>query len=235
MKIKKRYLLLTPAFFLVGMLPASAISWQQLVPFLNQVQNIRSQFESIYENFDQKIAEWVGLENIGDIDVTIGEMGLPDVRELEKALKDLLRGGSEISEQEVRGQTVREMLRIKSDGTLSQEGQAQQKSKMDELSSNATETLAQGAMAQTRVVTQDVLKDIAMQNAQMSSTMSLMGSEIMDMSQKQDLANLSLSNISEGIDTQNLIHQNERLGSTYSILQMTGLVSGGFHKSGESE
>jgi len=233
MKIKKRYLLLTPAILLLGALPSNALSWQQLTSLINQVNTIKNEFMAIYENFDERIVDWLGLEEYAQIDINFGDLGLPDIKDLEAKLKDLTHGGAETSilEQNIRHEEIRNIVRGKSYGTLSEQGQAQQKNKMDELGSNATDTMVRGTIAQTRITTQDVMKDLALQNNQISSSLSLMGSEIMDMSQKQDLANLSLSNISEGIDTQNLAEQNDRKGATYSILQMTGMISAGFHQS----
>lgn len=230
MKIKKRYLLLTPILLLLGALPSKALSWQQLIPLLNQVQDLKNEFVSLYENFDERLMAVIE-EYTGDIEISLGDLGLPDIGELEKQLEEELEGLGTINAPEVVQEEERNIVRAKSMGTLSEQGQAQQKQKMDELGSNATTTMTRGLTAQARITTQSVMKDIALQNSEISSSLSLMGSEIMDMSQKQDLTNLSLTNISEGIDSQNLLTKHELDGSTKSILTLSGLASGGFYDS----
>lgn len=230
MKIKKRYLLLAPTIVLLGALPSQAFSFGQLLPFLNQIQNLANEFTSLYENFDDRL-ENILNEYTGDFEITFGELGLPDIGDLEKELKKELDGLKTIGAPEIVQEEQRNVVRTKSIAGLSEEGQSQQKGKIDELSSNATTTATKGLTAQARLTTQGVMKDIASQNAEISSSLAVMGTEIMDMSQKQDLANLSLSNISEGVDSQNLLTKQELDGSTKSVLALSGLASGGFYNS----
>jgi hypothetical protein len=231
MKIKKRYLLLTPALVLVGMLPANA-SWNPLTPLINQALALKSSFVSFYENLDSNLIKLLGLEEYTEFNISFGEMGLPDMKDLEKELKKLILDEGNYNLKEIiTNEQERNITREKAFGTLSKDGQEQQSQKIDELSSSATSSFLSGQQAQIRVVTQEVLKDIALQNAQLNSTMSLIGTEIMDLSQKQDLANINLSNISEGIDRQNLAEINQNEGASYSVMQLTGLISAGYHKS----
>ena len=232
MKIKKRYLLLTPALLLVGMLPANA-SWNPLTPLINQAQALKSSVINFYNNLDSNLIQLLGLEEHSEFNIIFGDMGIPDMKDLEAELKKLLlEEGNYNLEHIISHEQERNITREKAySSTLSKDGQQNQAQKIEDLSSNAISTIVQGQQAQTRIVTQEVLKDIALQNAQISSTMSLMGTEIMDMSQKQDLANMNLSNISEGIDRQNLALQNENEGASYSVMQLTGIISAGFHKS----
>ena len=232
MKIKKRYLLLTPALFLLGVLPANA-SWNPLSPLINQAENLKNDIVSFYNNLDSNILQLLGLDQDSEFNITFGELGLPDMKDLEAEVRKLLsEEGNTTMEHILRHELERNITREKGySSTLSKEGQENQAQKIENLSSNASSTAVQGQQAQTRIVTQEVLKDIALQNAQISETMSLMGTEIMDMSQKQDLANINLSNISEGIDRQNLAMQNQNEGAAYSVMQLTGIISAGFHKS----
>jgi hypothetical protein len=231
MKIKKRYFFLVPSLLLVGILPATA-NWQPMIPWWEQVNKLKGEVESLYQNFDSRLMTWLG-EYRGNLSITIGDMGLPDIKELEKQLETITRkeGSDSTTEPEIRHEEERKIIREKSYGTLSKKGQQQQKQKIDALENKANSAIIQGQIAQTRLVTQEVLKDIALQQAELTATMALVGTEIMDMSQKQDLANINLTNLSEGIDIQNLSHKNDRQGAAYSVLSLTGMMSAGFHQS----
>lgn len=159
------------------------------------------------------------------ITLDFGKGGLPDIGKLIEQIFEYANDSKQYDEaDEAANHAVREVTRAKAEGTLSEEGQQAVSDRLEAASETTEATGQLGEEAQTEFVTQNVLKKIAQQNSYMATLSGSLNAEIVDLSTKQDLANQNLTNISQGIDSENLSRQGESEGSAISVLQLTSMM-----------
>ncbi len=159
------------------------------------------------------------------ISVNLGKGGLPDLKDLIDQVVKLATDNQQYDEaDEASHHAVREVTKAKAEGTLSEEGQQAVSDRLEATTANAEATQQLGEDAQTEFVTQNVLKKIARQNTHLATLSGSLNAEVADLSTKQDLANQNLTNISEGIDSQNLSGQAESEGAALSVLHLTSMM-----------
>ncbi|ACK74034.1 conserved hypothetical protein (plasmid) [Gloeothece citriformis PCC 7424] len=200
---------------------------------ISQFNNIKSEWLGVANGFGGRLQAWLESQLNIDIDEDIGVLGLPDPQDIREKIEDVftLEGKPEQADEAANNED-REITRAKAGGTLSKEGQQQQIQKLESVEQTTQYVIDTAQTAQSRTVTQEVLKDMALQNAQIASSLAVLTSETVDASTKQDIANLNLANISEAVDSQNLREQANSQGAANSLLQIGGFASAGLDYSG---
>lgn len=157
--------------------------------------------------------------------MTLGPLGLPDLSNFELDLESIFtQNGEYITLDEAQHTGIRQATRTHAQQTLSGTGQQEVINRQTQIRDGVTALDAQAIAAQGEFVTQNILKRLAIQNAQQGLLLGTVGSEITNLSVKQDLANYNLANISEGIDSQNLARQTDMEGASLSVLQTASLL-----------
>ena len=208
-------------FLPISVLPSSF----SLDSWVNQVTGLQSQFVNFFTHFQNSLTAW-GEQLSGQVvNVTLGPLGLPDLTNFELDLENIFtNNGSYITLDEAKHTGVREATRTHAQQTLNTTGQQAVIDRQTQISDGVVELDNQAIAAQGEFVTQNVLKRIAIQNAQQGLLLGTLSSEITDLSVKQDLANYNLANISEGIDSQNLAQQTDWEGASLSVLHTSSLL-----------
>ncbi|PSF33441.1 hypothetical protein C7H19_19925 [Aphanothece hegewaldii CCALA 016] len=197
-------------------------------PFLSLLQ---TQFGELKNQLSNQMTQWLGntgsqYAQIG-LNMTMGEMGMPDLQSLEEEIKKVFtqENGEQAQVDEAINNSVREVTRTKAEGTLSEDGQEAVKERLENTQKTTDQIDTQAQEAQNETVTQNVLKKIALQNAQTGVLLGSLNSEITDLSVKQDLANQNLTNISEAIDSQNLAQQADQTSAAASLLHLSSMLT----------
>lgn len=189
--------------------------WQQELGSLNQyVSSILSQkMQSLSQSLNEDLS--------AAIDDTIGALGLPDSTEAREKIEDIVAtlntavNGVERATNEV----DRQITRADTNGTLSKAGQELTKQQFENTQISVEQVESDASAADSEVVTQNVMKRIAQQNAQTAAILGAMRTDGLKSQQSQDLANLNLTNISRSLDGQNQARQKESVGQGFSNLR----------------
>jgi hypothetical protein len=211
-----------------SLLKTFATQWQQLESQLSHFANSNApvwfSLESV-ENGEIKQSAQIQLGGDGGLEVELGELGMPDLADWRDSVQSAVNEEEDYASAGVASNHLeREVVRAKSEGTLSEQGQQSVSQRVKETSESVAQVDQEAQAAQEETVTQKVLKRVALQNAQQAALMGSVQTELLDLSVKQDLSNRSLSNISEGLDSQNLAWQSEMEGTALSTLQTTSLA-----------
>lgn len=215
------------ANFLAGSIPTSFLpnSFGSLNSWVNQVSGLQSQLINLFNRFGNTLGTWDSQLKGKAISVTLGSLGLPDLNNFELDLEKIFTDNGEyVTIDEAQHAGVRHATRTHAGQTLSQTGQQQVIDRQTQIQGGVVGIDNQALAAQGEFVTQNVLKRIAIQNAQQGMLLGSVGSEITNLSVKQDLANYNLANISEGVDSQNLARQSDMEGASLSLLQTSALL-----------
>ncbi len=225
-----------PTSFLGGSFPTSLLGESLPISFLpssfssinaltNQISGLQSQLSRFFNNFGNSLKTWDSQLQGQAISVTLGSLGLPDLNDFEFNLENIFTNNGEyVTLDEAQHTGVRQATRAYAGQTLSGTGQQRVIDRQTQIQDGVTRIDHQAIAAQTDFVTQNVLKRIAIQNAQQGMLLGTVGSEMTKLSVKQDLANYNLANISEGIDSQNLARQSDLEGASLSLLQTSALL-----------
>ena len=106
-------------------------------------------------------------------------------------------------------------------GLLGKEGQERQTELIQRTQQSIERVQQQATTAQGEVVTQNVMKQIAQQNAQQAAILGAMRADGLKQQHSQDLANINLSNISRSVDGQNQAKQRETVGQGFENYRTT--------------
>lgn len=196
----------------------------QLFEQLNsQINSWSGYLNKILSDQLQPLSKALGADLNSAISEAKGAVGLPDPSAARKSVgKIAQKSGSYLDQTELATNEVdRQITRAAIDSTLSSEGQKriQQQANSTQNSVNLVEQQAQAA--QGEVVTQDVMKQMALQNAQISSVLGSLRADSLQAAQRQELTNVNLTNISRSIDGQNQAKQAERVGTGLEVLRTT--------------
>lgn len=236
--MKRKFLILTSTtFFLVSIsLPSQALpigggggssfNFSSLIsPFMDL---LKDKFGEMKNEFSEQMSQWLGGTGgqIG-LEITMGEMGMPDLDALQKEIEEAFNQteGNQVQADEASNDAVREITRTKADGTLSSEGQEAVKERLETAQTTAQEIDQQAQDIQSETVTQNVLKKMSLQTAKQAVILGSLNTELTDLSTKQDLANQNLTNISEAVDSQNLADQANMTGAANSLLHLSGMLT----------
>lgn len=208
--------------FSTSFLPSS---FSPINTLLSQVTGRQTQFMSFFNDFQTSLTAWGEQLTGQSVSVTLGPLGLPDLGSFELDLDGTFTNhGEYITLDEAQHTGVRQVTRTHARQTFSRPGQQALLERQTQITDGVTELDNQAIAAQFTYGTQNLLKRMAIQNAQQGMLLGTVGSELTNLSVKQDLANYNLANISEGIDSQNLAKQTDMEGASLRILETSSLL-----------
>lgn len=191
-----------------------------------QINNLSSfideQITAVTEGFSDFLAN-AETDLQSAVDSAIGEMGIPDVDQIRTEIEQSV--GAEFNASEISNEIDRQVTRAIASGTLSEEGQEQTLQKLQQTQISVQQSEQANQTAQAATASQDVLKQIATQNAQNTAILGTLQTEITQNSVKQDMANTNLANISSSVDEQKSVERKERSGAGLSTLKTTSMAT----------
>lgn len=213
---------------LVSALPAKAGSsfLQQLQQVLVSLQNNIAQYKHEFSQQWQELNQ--DLE--AAINTTVGDLGIPDPLKAGKKIKvviqqqdtDLIETDSQTQGDNAQRQWNQSYTYGLSQSVLGREGQ-QTQAQEAEISNYALETSSNSADAvQNDVITQDILKKMAVQNFQSTVITKSIHSEAQKQTRALSAANINLSDISSRLDEQ---ARKEQANNNSSARQIIGTAA----------
>jgi hypothetical protein len=208
----------------IGMNSAHALDllgvFDQLQSLLNDWNNYVS---SILSEQLEPLAKSLGEDLQAVIDEAIGGLGLPDPTQTRKQTEEIAaNSNTSINEVErATNEIDRQITRAVVDGTLGKEGQQRTKDQIEKTQTSIQQVQQQAQAAQEEVVTQNIMKKISQQNAEIGAILGTIQADGLRMQQSQDLTNVNLTNISRSLDGQNQVHQREVVDQGYNNLKIT--------------
>ncbi|WP_414553448.1 hypothetical protein [Anabaena sp. CCY 0017] len=214
----------------------------------NSIEGFFGQFEQIYKSLQHSI-KWhtdsfaktwgkLGGEIKKGIESTIGDLGIPDPLEagdkiskiLEKQEYELLKPNPRSQGQDAKHEWNRQYTLGQSQSTLGAAGQKVQAQEA-ELTNNALATsIAIGDAAQEDIITQDILKKIAVQNIQGVIISKSIQSEAQKQSRALAAANINLTDISTRMDEKSRKEEAEARATASQILEAAAFRDGFWSK-----
>lgn len=167
---------------------------------LNDVKQEYGRLKS--EVTDQINDYWasIGADAQSAIDSAIGEMGTPDPKKSTESLRAKLKNSRSVPETKSLTQLLeRDLTRASVNSTLGTSGQVDTKEKIEATTQISTETQSLAQQAQSLNASQDILKVIAAQNAQVVSAITRFHAD--SLAQRQDTAqsNQMLTQVAETV------------------------------------
>lgn len=191
--------------------------------FTSQLGSLQNYVLSILSDKIEPLAESLGKDLQTAIDEAVGALGLPDPTVAREKVEKIGAGtDAPVNPVETATNEVdRQITRAVSTSTLGKEGQERQKEQVQRTQQSIERVQQQATAAQGEVVTQNVMKQIAQQNAQQAAILGAMRADGLKQQQSQDLANINLTNISRSVDGQNQAKQRETVGQGFQNYRTT--------------
>ncbi|NER51288.1 MAG: hypothetical protein F6J92_32395 [Symploca sp. SIO1A3] len=186
-----------------------------------QISSFQSYIEETFSSTLDALSETLETDLQAAVDGAIGELGLPDPEALRTEIEEKL-SVSEFpvySGDLVSNELDRQITRTQASSTLSIEGQQQSKQELQSTQQSVESVQQAATAAQSEVITQNVMKQIAQQNAQQSAILGSLRADSIEAAQRQELTNLNLTNISRAVDGQNQTQQQEKVGAGFETLR----------------
>ncbi len=185
--------------------------------FTSQLGSLQNYVSSILSDKIKPIAESLGVDLQTGINEAVGALGLPDPTVArEKVEKSASNSDAAVNPVEtVTNEVDRQITRAVSSSTLGKEGQKLTQQEVQRTQQSIDQVQQQATAAQGEVATQNVMKQIAQQNAQQAAILGAMRADGLKQQQSQDLANVNLTNISRSVDGQNQAKQQETVGQGF--------------------
>ena len=206
--------------------PANASTLPQ--PGSNPLAGILGQFEQYFSSISSYIQDLASaaLAPLGeDIQAAIssatGSLGLPDPIVAREAVSGTLKDDDTLvySTERATNEVDRQITRAAVSATLGEEGQQRTQESL-QATTEAVSVAEQAAnAAQGEVVTQNVMKQIATQNAQTTALLGALRQDSLALRQDAQLTNLNLTNISRAVDGQNRAAGLEKVGEGMQTLR----------------
>ena len=222
------------ALVLIGAVspPARAISLAGATdnPLSQVFEQLNHQLASVRGYLDQIVADKLKplSESLGkDIDAALGDatgvLGLPDPTKSRNEVEKVASSSHNpvYSGDLATNEVDRQITRGAVNATLGQEGQQAIKQQADQTQNSVGLVQQQAQAAQAEVVTQNVMKQIALQNAQTGAILGSLRADSLQAAQRQELTNLNLTNISRSVDAQNQAMQAQKVGTGFDTLRIT--------------
>lgn len=211
----------------IASIPASAVQINPLSDLLGQIQRYFNQAENyISQALAEKIKpleEAVNEDFKTAINSATGVLGIPDPIATRKSVEETL-SDSDVAVnplERTTNEVDRQITRSTAAATLGTEGQQRTQQEITATKQSVDLVQQQAQQAQEEVVTQNVMKRIAQQNTQISAMLGAMRNESLQSAQRQELANINLTNISRSLDSQNQAKSNEMVGAGLETLKIT--------------
>jgi hypothetical protein len=215
-------------FLLFSALPAKAGA-----SFLSQLQQVLVSLQTYIDQYKQEFSQqWQELNtDLNDaISSTVGDLGIPDPLKAGKKIKvviqkqdtDLVQTDSQTQGDNAQRDWHQSYIYGLSESVLGREGQKTQ-SQEGEMSNQALATSSNNAdEVQNDVITQDILKKMAVQNLQTTIITKSIHSEAQKQTRALSAANINLSDISSRLDEQ---ARQEQANNNSSAKQIIGAAA----------
>ncbi len=190
-----------------------------------QITNVTDFFNEQFQGFTDGFSDL--LENAqadiqAAIEGSIGQMGIPDLESIKSEIEQSV--GAEVNPSDLNNEVTRRTTDAIASGTFSEAGQAETLQKLQQTQASVQQVSQANQTAQSAVASQDVLKQIAAQNAQQAEILGTLSADMTSAGIKQDVANSNLANISRSIDEQRAGDENDRKNAGLSVLRTTSFA-----------
>lgn len=190
--------------------------------FLQYFEEAQQYISQVINDKIQPLEESINADLQNALGQAKGVLGIPDPIATRKTVESSLSNSAEPinSQERATNEIDRQITRATASATLSQEGQQRTQEQL-QITKQAVQTVQQQAqIAQSDVVTQNVMKRIAAQNAEISGVLGSMRQDMAQDAQRQELANVNLTNISRAIDGQNQAADSDRVSTGFGNLRI---------------
>lgn len=172
--------------------------------FISSIFNdVREEYSRLEKEVRQQIDDsWANISTDAKeaIQAAIGEMGTPDPTLSTEQLRERLRNSRSLPETKtLTGRLERDITRAAVKSTLGLEGQQDTKEKIEATTRISQETQALAQQAQSLDASQNILKVLAAQNAQMVSAITRFHADSLAARQDSAQTNLMLSQVAENM------------------------------------
>lgn len=210
-------------------LPANAQT-NQNQSFLTQFQQIYSSLQTYISNYQKEFTKNLGkleAELTQAIESSVGDLGIPDPLKAGKNIEKVIQkqeGALLILDPRIQaGNAIKEWnqqyTRGQSESVLGVEGQRVQSQEAAITNDATAQSSENAAAAQQDVITQDILKKVAIQNLQNVVIAKSIHSEAQKQSRSLAVANINLADISNRLDEQAAAKDQESNAATRQIIQ----------------
>jgi opacity protein-like surface antigen len=214
-----RKILTTATLFLLLAAPARAAdSGNPLSSLTDWFNEAKSTVDSYIKDVGKQLSGF-GKEFEGIADDVVGELGLPDPTQLRKELDKVVTDSPIFSKDGVANEADRQVARGSAAAILSSDGQAQQAQAYGQTQTQLETVGQQAQAAQGMDVTQNVMKQMALQQAQTTQVLGGVRSDLLKMNEQQATGNLLQTNISRTLDGQQQQRNAEQVGTGFSNLK----------------
>ncbi|MEH2188774.1 MAG: hypothetical protein V7K64_21820 [Nostoc sp.] len=210
-------------------LPATAQT-NQNQSFLTQFQQIYSSLQTYISNYQKEFTKSLGkleAELNQAIESSIGDLGIPDPLKAGKNIEKVIEkqeGNLLILDPRIQADNAikdwnQQYTRGQSESVLGVEGQRVQSQEAAITNDATAQSSENAAAAQEDVITQDILKKVAIQNLQNVVIAGSIHSEAQKQSRSLAVANINLADISNRLDEQAAAKDQESNAATRQIIQ----------------
>jgi hypothetical protein len=217
--------------------PASAASpgggssnpLQGLMDWFNeQLSSVQDYANDILNDKLGSLTKTLGPEFEGIVSDVTGALGLPDPYESRKNAEQVASGSDNplYSGDRAANEVDHQSARASASAILSKEGQEQQKETYEQTQQSVDSVGEAAQTAQGENVTQNVMKQIATQNAETAKLMGGVQSSLLKQNEQQAQANSQLTNMSRTMDGQTQAQNAERVGAgfgNFGVASQAGL------------
>ncbi|MBE9129889.1 MULTISPECIES: hypothetical protein [unclassified Coleofasciculus] len=198
--------------------PAHADEGNPLSSLTDWFNEAKSAVESYVSDIGNQLSGF-GEEFEGIAEDAVGELGLPDPAQLRKELDKVVTDSPIFSKDGVANEADRQTARASASAILSEDGQSAQAQAYQQTQTQLETVGQQGQAAQGMDVTQNVMKQVALQQAEATQVLGGVRSDLLKMNEQQATGNLIQTNVSRTLDGQQQQQNAERVGTGFSNLR----------------
>ncbi|MEJ6486131.1 hypothetical protein N0Y54_33550 [Nostoc punctiforme UO1] len=210
-------------------LPANAQASQNQ-SFLTQFQQIYSSLQTYISNYQKEFTKSLGkleAELNQAIESSVGDLGIPDPLKAGKNIEKVIQkqeGALLILDPRIQADNAikdwnQQYTRGQSESVLGVEGQRVQSQEAAITNDATAQSSENAAAAQDDVITQDILKKVAIQNLQSVVIAKSIHAEAQKQSRSLAVTNINLADISSRMDEQAAAKDQESNAATRQIIQ----------------
>jgi hypothetical protein len=215
-------------------LPANA-QGSQNQSFLTQFQQIYTSLQTYVSNYQKEFTKsWGKLEAelTQAIESSVGDLGIPDPLKAGKNIEKVIEkqeGALLILDPRIQADNAikewnQQYTRGQSESVLGVEGQRVQSQEAAITNDATAQSSENAAAAQQDVITQDILKKVAIQNLQSVVIAKSIHSEAQKQSRALAVTNINLADISSRMDEQAAAKDQESSAATRQIIQSAAVT-----------
>ncbi|MHC5763730.1 hypothetical protein [Nostoc sp.] len=210
-------------------LPANAQT-NQNQSFLTQFQQIYSSLQTYISNYQKEFTKSLGkleAELNQAIESSVGDLGIPDPLKAGKNIEKVIQkqeGALLILDPRIQAENAikewnQQYTRGQAQSVLGVEGQRVQSQEAAITNDATAQSSENAAAAQDDVITQDILKKVAIQNLQSVVIAKSIHAEAQKQSRSLAVTNINLADISSRMDEQAAAKEQESSAATHQIIQ----------------